>query len=310
MQAHPSTMSIRSRSWCWTLSNYTQADIIRLRDLVDSSPYVKYIIWQYELAPSTGTPHLQGFYQGLQDVNPKSLRQMKIILHPRAHLEKTEGSAAEAADYCKKEDTRDPAHSDQPFEEFGEKPQSNATRGKNERKRFADAFEAAQEGRMDDIPGDIKLRHYNTIKRIKLDHEKVPDRLTEMDFHLYTGSAGTGKSMKARDDNPEAYIKHLNKWWCNYQNEDVILIEEINPEACKYLGHYLKQWCDLYPFKCEYKGGSRDIRPKTIIFTSNYDLQELFGHDQNGLYLPMSRRITVHEFSKVNDEYIINTIVD
>lgn len=46
--------------WCYTLSNYTEDDVIYLRTLhLDGRNKVVYHIFQQEIAPETGTPHLQ-----------------------------------------------------------------------------------------------------------------------------------------------------------------------------------------------------------------------------------------------------------
>jgi len=46
------------RNWVFTLNNYTDDDIDRL-----ANPYeqVKYIAYGKEIAPTTETPHLQGY---------------------------------------------------------------------------------------------------------------------------------------------------------------------------------------------------------------------------------------------------------
>ena len=44
--------------WNFTINNYTQADLDQLQAVPDSSPYA--IVYGKEVAPTTGTPHLQG----------------------------------------------------------------------------------------------------------------------------------------------------------------------------------------------------------------------------------------------------------
>jgi len=48
--------------------------------------------------------------------------------------------------------------------------------------------------------------------------------------------------------------------------------------AC--LGHYVKQWADIYPFQAEVKGGTlQNIRPQKIFITSNYTPEEIWTED-------------------------------
>jgi hypothetical protein len=72
------------RNWVFTLNNYTDADIERL-----AHPYeqIKYIAYGKEIAPSSGTPHLQGY---LCCWEPQRLSFFKKQI-PRAHLEPMRG---------------------------------------------------------------------------------------------------------------------------------------------------------------------------------------------------------------------------
>ena len=57
------------------------------------------------------------------------------------------------------------------------------------------------------------------------------------------------------------------------------------------LGHYLKIWSDKYPFNAETKGGTIFIRPKVIVVTSNFEIEEL--HDKPQIQDAIKRRFTV-----------------
>lgn len=81
----------RNRNFCFTLNNY--ADTV----LVDTIN-CKYIAYSKELAPTTGTPHLQGW---ISFENPKSLTAV-IRLMPGCHIESMRGSIADNDAYCSK----------------------------------------------------------------------------------------------------------------------------------------------------------------------------------------------------------------
>lgn len=55
-----------------------------------------------------------------------------------------------------------------------------------------------------------------------------------------------------------------------------------------------KEWTDYQPFRGEYKGGSKLMRPKIVIFTSNHPVEACW----HGLDLePMLRRLHRIQFS-------------
>lgn len=58
-----------------------------------------------------------------------------------------------------------------------------------------------------------------------------------------------------------------------------------------YQGYYLKIWADKYSFPVEIKNGADFIRPKVIIVTSNYKIEEVFPDPS--IHKPLLRRFKV-----------------
>lgn len=105
---------MQARRWCFTINNYSDADQIVLRLVVQSGD-AKFLIFGRERGES-GTPHLQGFV--IFD-RPRRLRAAKGLISPRAHLEPARGTSDQAATYCRKEND---------FEEFGSIPNEQGKR--------------------------------------------------------------------------------------------------------------------------------------------------------------------------------------
>lgn len=251
----------KSRSWCFTLNNYIPEDENVFRELE-----CKYLICGREISPTTGTKHLQGY---VYFKNPRSLQGVREI-HPEAHWEKAKGNAEQNREYCTKEGD---------YFETGLIPMSQKRKGEVEQERWDNAWKKAKSGDIEGIDSDIKFRYYRTCKDIARDYmPKLPD-LTELENVWLYGPPGVGKSRSARILYPGAYFKAGNKWWDGYQGEENVIIDDFELDF-KCLGHYLKIWADRYSFIAEYKGGSMHIRPKRIIVTSNYSIEEVFAADQ------------------------------
>jgi len=82
-----------AKNWCFTLNNYTDLHL----SVLDSFP-CSYIIYGKEVAPTTGTPHLQGYVQ-----LEKKLRLGGLTKLLQANWLVAKGSPDQNITYCSKE---------------------------------------------------------------------------------------------------------------------------------------------------------------------------------------------------------------
>lgn len=116
--------------------------------------------------------------------------------------------------------------------------------------------------------------------------------ISVLDNWWFYGPTGSGKSRLARARfEGDYYVKGFNKWWDGYTGQPTILLDDIGLDH-KFLGHYLKQWADHYPFNGETKGGSCSLRPTRFVVTSNYHPRDIWG-DDNAVLAPILRRFKV-----------------
>lgn len=115
-----------------------------------------------------------------------------------------------------------------------------------------------------------------------------------------TGNPGTGKTKYAWDNYPDLYIKQINKWWDGYHGQETVLLDDWDPKH-DILVQHLKIWADRYPFRGECKGSSFMIRPKRIIVTSNYSIEQCFQNPED--IDAIKRRFKVHHFWRLGNEF-------
>lgn len=269
--------AIKRRDWCFTLNNYSEVDIQRVQQIE-----CKYLVYGKEVG-ANGTPHLQGY---IYFKNQRAFKGVKSLFPSTVHLEAAIACAEKNIQYCKK--------GEQPKAEWehdgikglnyglnadvfekGDKPKTQKEKGDGEVERYEEAKRAAMDGKLEDIPGDIFIRCYNSLVRIKKDYMEKPKDLDDVCGVWIYGPAGIGKSRKAREDFPGSYDKMCNKWWDGYQGEQYAVIDDFGKDH-NILGHHLKRWADRYSFIAENKGGAVNIRPKNIVVTSQYSIEQIW----------------------------------
>lgn len=180
-------------------------------------------------------------------------------MHEHWHLEIAKGSAEENYNYCTKSGD---------FLELGEKPMTPKDKANL---AIHERWALAKEGRFEELaPESIKIYEYIYAK-----FQTVEDLPVLQNEWIY-GPSGCGKSSICREENKTFYIKGMNKWWDGYMGEEVVVLDDFDPNHGNFLGYYLKIWADHYAFKAEIKGGSMVIRPKKFIVTSQYTIEQCF----------------------------------
>lgn len=254
----------RSRSWIFTLNNYTSDDETTLQSLD-----CRYIIYGREIAPTTGTPHLQGYVYFNE---AKTLSSVKKKISKTAHLEIPQGTATQNREYCSK---------DKDFFEKGIIPDQNDKNGKTKltpASKFSDCTTLAQ---------------YKWLQTLKT--QTIQSRTEKPTVLWFHGPTGTGKS-KLAYSYPDVYPKNETKWWDGYYGQQTIVIDDFEKNTYWTFRTLLKV-IDRYPFLVEYKGGTLQLNSPTIIITSEHPPEHYT--ETKTEYQQLIRRIDkVEDFSK------------
>lgn len=281
---------------------------------------LNYMIVANEIGDS-GTPHLQAYIQFKSQCRFSSIRN---TLNNRAHIEPVRGTPQQNVNYVKKGDQpktewkaegiRGQAYglnadcyefSPENFNSnIGSQRSGSQAGGEANRQRFEDSKYLAKNDRIEEIPGDIYIRFYETLKRIRDDAKSLPQTLDCLDNYWIYGFTGVGKSMGVRKIWPNHYPKMKNKWFDGYKGEPTVIIDEWARETGQYLAEHLRIWADYYPFTAETKGSSKRIRPTRIVVISNWPIEDCFRADEVD---SMKRRFTtihVASFDSTSNSFI------
>lgn len=274
-----------SRSFTFTWNNYTEDDVAYLKERIPCQ--CSYGVFGREVGEKERTPHLQGM---VHFVNAKTKSAANAFFKNNFN-EFMKAKDFQAAAYCRK---------DGDFFEYGERPMNNYEKGQAGKRKYDEACELAEQGRIKEIPAPMRVRYYRTWKQMNVDHIEEQGNLPEPCGIWYWGVPGAGKTTRARDENPDRYMKPVNKWWDGYRHQHTVIMDEMDPSHSS-LGTMIKLAGDKVPFLVDTKGGTMMIRPKRFIVCSNFSPEECFGHCPITLRA-IRRRFTVthfpHEYGK------------
>ena len=272
------------RGFAWTLNNWTPEELEHLKQVK-----CQYITFGLESAPTTGTPHLQGF---VYFKSATTFNAVKHKLGPRvANIKSIKYSAITNANYCQK----DPS-----FFEKGEIPKQGKRNDISEFVADIKEFNPSDAQLITEFPMAF-ARFPNLMNQAREIFHPAPDR-SELLNEFHWGTTGLGKSRAIRlRFKGNLYVKNYQtKWWDGYDKQEAVLFEEVGPPLAKMI-YELNTWCDHYAFQVEIKGTMRTIRPKYIIFTSNYSFDEIFQFCNKEKVLdPLKRRIKIVHHTQMN----------
>jgi len=213
-------------------------------------------VYGKEIAPTTGTPHLQGFVSCNTRV---SLSQLKGWLSQQAHFEIARGSPAEAAQYCRK---------DGDFTEFGILPGGAGTRSDINAVQSRIRAGATRNQIRDEFFG-VYARYHRAIDQYISDVQER--RHWETEVKVFWGKTGTGKTRSVYEfiNHDQIYAHPGGMWFDGYEGQSVALFDDFN--GSEFTLSYLLKLLDRYPMKVPIKGGFVNWVPKHIFITSNKD---------------------------------------
>ena len=269
-----------SKNWCFTINN---PDHLLDSPTRPSWAGASYVVYQQEKGED-GTVHYQGY---VEFTARKRLTALKKV-NPRAHWEARKGSQTDAINYCKKEDTRQAG------------PWEIGAPAETQQGKRTDLDAIGQQIIAGTSLREIAMEHPGAYMQYGKGMRDLQAQIAESYNHdgtrgeWYWGEPGTGKSRKAREENPDAYIKSQNKWFDGYGGEKVIILDDLDTNA---LGHHLKIWADRYACPGEVKGSTVNLVHEKIIITSNYSIDDLWPEDEQ-MRDAIKRRFKVTHFNK------------
>lgn len=264
-------MSARgSRAWCFTVNNYTQEDIDNIMAL---EKIATYMVCGEEIAPTTGTPHLQGYIHFKDAKTFPSVRK-KI----RGHIEPAFAGAWRNEEYTTKEGRT--------IHTFGSPPHQGARSDIYEMRSMAKG--GATLGQMID-----RASSYQSLKTAETLAKYAPPRERDIPKVLwFWGPTGTGKTRTAVELGGKDYwiSSRALKWWDGYIGQRTIIIDDFRDNYCPFTE--LLRMTDRYPFRVETKGSSQWLNADTIIITAPHPPSEYYRNVLDESKDQLMRRIT------------------
>lgn len=252
------------RIWVFTWNNYTDEDETYLQSLEK----VILLCYGREIAPTTGTRHLQGV---IRFKTPKRFKGVKRLL-PKPYLAPCLSEEASLT-YCKKEGDfflRD-------------------DRQQGKRTDLDNVVECATiEEVVENYPKEY-VKFHSGIEA--LFRRRITAYQGERVIMWYWGPGGSGKTRQAFEAGCTDVTYHNGFW--DYHGEECIMINEVDKMDIP-LAQFLKI-TDRYPINVNIKGGYMPWAAHTIYFTSTQPPLEVFNHlDQ---YQILRRITNIVEFN-------------
>jgi len=292
----------RARNWLLTLNQ--KGD----ESLPDGEEWCKhlfeqtgavYVVGQLEAGNDTERAHIHAYANWPFKMGFTRLKRM----YPSINLREVKIDNG-VREYCMKEETRVAG----PWE-FGKIPLS-----RNSKTDWALVKQAAKAGDYDKIPDNILVTHYSNIQKLYKDNCKVTSSSTVRGIYIH-GDAGIGKSYLARSLFPDepVYTKNPNKYFDGYQNETIIIWDDLDLMHPSMFSYYFKIWTDRYGVRGEIKGSTIPLNHKYFIFTSQYKFEEMFTDLKTRE--AMGRRCFIYEMAHYKDidvrtQFVIPDMID
>jgi len=312
MALAPTTRDNARFNYCFTYNNYSPIGEDYLRTWLEFN--CKYAIYGHEIAPTTGTPHLQGYFSLKKKKRTATIQKQFQEYNIGITIIYAKGSAQQNRNYCTKADV------DNYYEIGNIELTGNGSR--------ADLIEIAEKIKTGQNLNAVAWQHAD---KYILHHSGFKALISVATFMLapehrdittcvFYGTGGAGKTYRARDEcvrlglgepyfmmNPQDH----SQWFDNYVGQKGIIIDDfygwIKP-------HVLFRYLDAYKLQLPIKGSTTYAYWTHIWITSNKHPRDWYrpeiytGLDKDAYY----RRLpNIYYMTKNEDgERLCNTEIE
>ncbi len=288
----PKDSNRRSRGYCLTYNaghrdGKSEDEIITLLKNVNC----QYAVWQKETGDRTQGDHIQAWVYFKNNIG---IGQAAGRLPGKPHIEYQQGTNTEAADYCKKTDSRREI-----FGETGEMPNDNGVRNSS---LVETIKHAEQHGMKRTMEGDEHkasvVRYTKGIQTMAnfAANKRIP-MMRPVKIYYMWGDSGAGKTTWAttRFKPEDTYVvsDRRDTWFDQYQGEACVVLDEFEGKTDWGL---IKRILDGSKMLLPTKGSHVYGEYHTVIVTSNLDPRVFYDQARNFWttqppYGPLQRRL-------------------
>lgn len=273
-------------------------------------------VYQEEIAPLTGTHHLQG-YLSFESAHP--LSWLKNNIEETAHYEVARGSPRDNYRYCTKLESRVSGTEPTIYGTF-----HNVTQGA--RTDLLGLRTAVQQGKTftqivdEDELLPVVARHMPFYTRLEAE-SRVAVARPNVKVTLHYGEAGSGKSHCAGCHIQEnTYMYDGSAFWEGYTNQTKLIMDEFGGHTLSPL--MFNRICDKYPYTVNIKNRSAPLMAEDIHITTNYTPSNWWKegtkynkealtrrvHEAHWHYMEEGRRI-LEKFHSDEDGYALDKLI-
>jgi hypothetical protein len=266
----------KARNYIFTINNYDTKTLKQFTKVAESLERHKYICYGLEVAPTTGTKHIQGYIQ-LDDNQAFTFLHNYFSLKKKGkkdkfHIQPANGTLKENQDYTSKASE---------WFEYGTPKKG----GRSDLTRIKDMVRETPQ----DISRIIReectnlqqLRFAENLQKYYLkprDHNNPPKV-----FWIY-GSTGIGKTRLVTESFESVCIVSDLKWpGDGYSQEECLLIDDYRNEPDGMSFRTLLRITDRYPYSMAVKSSSVQLNSPYIVITSPFSIDETFGFSTEDL---------------------------
>jgi len=273
----------QSVNWVFTINNWTEDDKIALRT-AGASAAVKRIVWQEEIAPETGTPHLQGYV--ILSAKKTKLGVCRMLLPApdrwkQCRARPCYSDVVNSEVYCSNPEKHGAANHEAHGMELEAATDAPAT--KDDRAKAV--IDLAEKGDWDTLKSEYPTQYLycqTQLTKVFSRAVKVPETHEGLlDNYWVYGKAGAGK---------DQYLKSLiaaagvavykkpanNKWWNEYAGESAVWYQDLGKRA-RDLDDEYKLWLDRDKQLVDTKHGMVWCNPRTSYISSQYHPCDVFS---------------------------------